>query len=963
MKKLILIPILLISVLLQVQAQTITDARKNANKAYSAALTKHKTNDEVAMVHLEATRLKRNLREEQISAGLVTGLDKDARAAIFKKLKADEAYVKLQKQYDTEYAKLKGLLADLDPEYKAALEAVDKLAPKKGKPKKDAKPKKDGKPTKGGKPNQGGKSAKKLPKLQTKLTQSIGRAVFKRCETVFDRATVIWFRYPAGTWLEALPIGNGSFGAMVFGGVTEDVVQFNHDTLWTPPNISKEIVENPYPSKQKEISKIREMIFAGQEPEAHAYSREHLLHKYDVGAYQPLGELLFKYDFGKKPKKESIENYHRKLDMETGLTTVRFELEGTTYEREVFIADDEDVMILRMRATGEGTISTDMQFNRPMHFEHQKPVTQSHGTNMITLSGKAHGDKPSDIATSYQSVALATTKGGEVVSKDGVLSVRNAKEMIVYIAGATNFNAANPFKPSTTDLQATCIQLLGKLKAKGVEKAKADSVEAHQEIFGRVDIQLGPNLKNDMPTDERVKRSREMAEDEYDPYLTMQLFHMGRYLLITSSRPGSMAANLRGIWNSELKPSWNSDYHHDINVQMSYWSAEVTNMTEMHKPLFDLLKLARPRGQRVASEMFGCRGVFLPLLHGIYMTAYPPTPPASMWAMGGAWNATHVMEHYRFAGDKDYLKTEGYGIIKDHTLFCLDWLVKDPRSGKLVGGPDYSPETAFSVTPGGGKGTRGWGVLDMGCAMDQQIIWQIFTDFLEASKVLGIEDELTKEVADKLPRLAQTKIGKDGTIQEWSKDYESSEPDHRHISHMWGFYPGNQYHVDNAPDMLEAGRKTLEIRTDSDRGGRRVTWSNLYYVNFFARFGMGERALLWVNNLNRIRGFNVNLMGSQGQVQDCNYGYPSGVAEMLLQSHTGEIKLLPALPKAWSEGSVTGLVARGGFEVSMKWKEGKLTDAMILSKRGNPCTVTFAGKKVSLKLAAGEKKNVAGDLR
>jgi hypothetical protein len=433
MKKLLLIPIILLCALLHTHASDIGEARKLVNTQYSAALGQFKSDPAVKVFDAQLKQLNSQMREVQEAAGLVNEMAANARSEVFKKLKGNTDYRKWEGERSEIHEQLKTLLVKLDPEYKVAVVALNKLLPKSQK-------------------------QKKLPGTQTKLTQSIGRSAYVKHDPVFDRATTLWFRYPAGSWLEALPIGNGSFGAMIFGGVTDDVVQFNHDTLWTAPDISKDIVDNAYPSKEAEIAKIRAMIFAGQEPEAHAYSRENVLHKYDVGAYQPLGELLFKYDFGGEIKKEAIKGYNRNLDMETGVASVRFELEGTTYEREVFVADDGDVIIVRMSATGPGSISTDMNFSRPAHFEHQKPVTQSLGSNMITLSGKAHGDKASDIATSYQAVALATTTGGEVSSKDGVISVRNAKEMVITISGATNYNAENPFKPLPTNLQAQCVE-------------------------------------------------------------------------------------------------------------------------------------------------------------------------------------------------------------------------------------------------------------------------------------------------------------------------------------------------------------------------------------------------------------------------------------------------------------------------------------------------------------------------
>ncbi|MEP4077272.1 glycosyl hydrolase family 95 catalytic domain-containing protein [Haloferula sp.] len=914
----------------------IAKARKASSAAYSAALGRHQSDETVALLRVDIVRLNGEMRAAQEASGLTSDSSPDERTAIFKKLKSDDAYKKVVAERDDAQRKLNEHLAGLDPEYKAAMAALDKAVPQSA-------------------------QKKRLPKTQTKLEPDSGRSVYQEHTPVIEKATTLWFQYPAKSWLEALPIGNGSFGAMTFGGLTKDVVQFNHDTLWTPPNLPEEIFDRAYPDKREEVEKIRKLIFEGKAREAHEVVRNDLLEKYDVGSYQPFGELLFDYSFGDPLKKSDVSKYHRQLDLETGVSMTTFEINGTTYVREVFVAHDSDVIVVRMRATGGGTFSADMSYFRPAHYEHQKPEVTSSGKNLISLSGKAHGEDETDYATSYQSLAVATSKGGEVNSEDGVLTVRDATEMTVYLSGVTNYNPENPFKPLGSDLHEECLALLKAASGRGAEQVKADSVNAHHEIFGRVDIVLGTDLKNDMSLDARVRASRELTEQEHDPLLTMQLFHMGRYLLMTSSRPGSMAANLRGIWNSELRPSWNSDYHHDINVQMSYWAAEVTNMTECHRPLFDLLKMAKPRGERVASEMFGARGVFLPLLHGIYMTAYPPTPPAAMWAMGGPWNATHIMEHYRFAGDKEYLRDVSYDLLKDYVLFCLDWLVEDPRTGKLVGGPDYSPETAFSTRPDGQKGD-GWGLEDMGCAMDQQIIWQVFTDYLEASAILGIEDSVAEEVRTAMPRLAQTRIGADGTIMEWSEDYGSSEPDHRHISHMWGFYPGNQYHVDNAPKMLEAGKKTLDIRTDTERAGKKVSWSNLYYINFYARFGMGDQSLYWINNLNRIRGFNMNLMGSQGQVQDCNYGYPSGIAEMLLQSHTGEIKLLPALPSAWADGSVRGLIARGGFEISMKWEDGKLVDASILSKSDNTCSLRYKDKVILVNLKKGEAVRLNGQL-
>ena len=912
----------------------IKEARKTANNAYNVAKKEFGKDRDCKELFDALQVMNSKFQAMQKNAGIRPGMKNDARSKIIRKLKSDKAYKTLEHERNEQNEKIKQLLMSKDPAYKAAEEEFQKIMIKlRGKPK------------------------KRMPKTQTKCKTYPSRAIFAKYLPKIDKATTLWFQFPATTWLEAFPIGNGSFGAMIFGGLTKDVVQFNHDSLWTPPDISEDIIKGNYPDKTKEINEMRKLIFENKGYEAHKIANEKIQKRYDVGSYQPFAELNFDYDFGKKLKKDDIKDYHRQLDMTTGVTSTHFKIGETTYERQIFVSDDKSVIGIRLKATGPGKFSANINLSRPIHFEHQKAKTESCGPNSISIAGKAYGDETSPYATSYEAVAKAMTKGGTVSSNDGVLTIKDSSEMTIMLAGATNYNIKEPFKPLPLDLRKDCLKLLESFVAKGWDKEKTKAVAEHGNIFNRVDIRIGKEQKNDIPLDTRVRKSRELAEGEYDHYLTSQLFQMGRYLLISSSRPGSLWVNLRGIWNSELHPSWNSDYHHDINIEMSYWAAEVTNMSECHIPLFDSLKILAPRGRQVASKMFGCRGAFVALCHGVYLTAYPPMPPRSLWAMGGPWDATHIMEHYRFGGDKEYLKNEGYPIMKDYVLFCLDWLVKDPRTGKLVAGPDYSPETAYAKDEEHKK-KRQWGHEDMGCAMDQQIIWQLFTDFLEASKVLGVSDDLTKEVKEKFTQLGPTRIGADGTIMEWSQDWISSEPAHRHISHMWAMFPGNQFHVDNAPKMMEAGRKTLAIRTDSDRGGRRVTWSNCYYICFYARFGMAEKALYWINNLNRIRGFNMNLMGSQGQVLDCNYGYPAAVTEMLLQSHTGEIKLLPALPKAWSEGEVSGIVARGGFEISIKWKNGKLIDASILSKLGNPCVVRYKDKKISLNLKKGEKQNL-----
>lgn len=936
MKKLLLLLLLFTSfALFANKIEEIKKARKLADTAFNQAKESFKSDSEVQGLDNKIKALNVQIRQSQSDAGIKADSQPADKKKLMAKLSKDKKYRELNAKRNKLTDELKAHLMTKDENFKSKQEAFLKLwLPLQ---KKNA-------------------SKKKLPKTTTALSGGPSKAMYVESTPIIEKATTLWYNYPAGTWLDAVPFGNGSFGGVSFGGVTKDIIQFNHDTLWTPPSIPDEFIKGNYPDKTAEIKQIRELIFAGKYFEAGAIGNDKVQLKYDVGSYQPFAELHFEYDFAAKLEKGSIVDYHRTLDMETAVAATHFKIANTTYTREVFAAKDKSIIAMRFTAVGGDKISTRINLKRPYHFEHQKATTESLDNNAISIAGTAHGDKVSPYATKYEAIAKAFSTDGSISSENGVLSVKDCSEFVIVLSGSTNFNIDEPFKALTTNLRDQCQKLIKSFEKKGWDTEKTIAVKAHNDIFKRVDISIGEKLKNDIPTNLRIRQSREMGEKEYDHYLTMQLFHFGRYLFIASSRPGSLAVNLRGIWSSDLKPAWNSDYHHDINVQMSYWSAENTNMSECHIPLFDLMKQIRPRGRAVASKVFGARGVFMPLCHGVYMTAYPPMPPRCIWAMAGAWNTSHVMEHYRFGQDKDYLKKEGYDIIKDHLLFCLDWLVVDPRNGKLVAGPDYSPETAFALNEADKK-QRKWGNLDMGLAMDQQLVHQLFCDFLEASAVLGVNDELVKEVKEKLPQLAPTQIGADGTIMEWSGDYLDSEPDHRHISHMWAMYPGDQFHVDNAPEMMEAGSKTLDVRTDTDRSGKKVTWSNVYYINFYARFGMAEKALFWVNNLNRIRGWNMNMMGSQGLVNEANYGYPGAVTEMLMQSHTGEIKLLPALPKAWDQGRISGVVARGGFEVSFQWSENKLKSVSILSKYGNPCTLNYKGNKIKLELSKGESKS------
>ncbi len=737
------------------------------------------------------------------------------------------------------------------------------------------------------------------------------------------KENVLWYDSPADlkNWNEALPVGNGRLGAMVFGGADKERIQLNEDSVW-----GGGFIDRVNSDSFANLEKVRQLIRDGEIEEAQ------LLAKYAMTGtpqsernYQTLGDLTLDTTH----LEGEITDYRRELDLEEAVCRVSFRCGEVEYTREVFASQPQNVLVIRYRASRPNALNCHVKISRDRFFN---TVWKENG-NRIAFEGTNGGENGLDFCCMVQGSCV----GGTLEAIGEYLVVRNASEALFLLTAATSFREQN--------LSAYCRDRLAQCGKMTADQLFQEHLAEYQPYFRSCSLRLEESGDGrDLPTDQRLERFRETGEDNG---LIALYFHFGRYLLISPSRPGSLPANLQGIWADGMKPAWDSKYTININTEMNYWPAEMCGLSDCHLPLFDHLERMYPHGKYVARTMYHARGWVAHHNTDLWGDCAPQDTyiPATYWTLGAAWLSTHIWEHYAYTMDTDFLKEHFY-LLRDACVFFLDHLIEDEK-GRLVISPSTSPENTY-LLPKNGRPAQ----FCQGSAMDSQILTELFRDCIAACDVLGGEEGLKRELSDVLEKIPSPKIDSKGRIMEWMEEYEEKEPGHRHISHLYALYPGHQITLEDTPELAQAARKTLEYRLS--HGGGHTGWSRAWIINFWAQLRDREKTEENIKLL-LIKSTLSNLFDNHPPFQiDGNFGGAAGIARCLMQSGPDRVELLPVLPESWREGQIEGLRARGGLTVGLCWKNSKLDRAEIAAGHAYQGTIGYRGQTVKVDLEQGD---------
>jgi len=750
----------------------------------------------------------------------------------------------------------------------------------------------------------------------------------------------LWYAQPATEWNNALPIGNGRLGAMVYGGIQTEHIQLNEETLWSggPHNYDN-------PDAYNHLSKVRALLNEGEYIKAEDEAQKMMGIPVKQMAYQPFGDLFLMFPQGEKP-----QNYRHELNLETAVNTVTYNVGSTKFTRKIFASHPDQSIVMRVESDVKKKVSFDLILNSP-----HNTVTKVQKDGQLLMTGQLGVRKERGLIGPWEGEGMkfaakvkVIAEGGEVISNGDKISVRDADAVTLVYVAATSFNnykdvSGNPIEKVDAYMAA--------VDGKSFDELYQRHIKDYTSLFNRVSIDLGgKDSKSDIPTNERLAK---VVQGASDPLLDEQIFQYGRYLMIAGSRPGTQPLNLQGIWNGTINPPWASKYTININIQMNYWVAEVCNLSELHEPFLQMVDELQTPGGNTAKTHYKADGWVTHHNTDLWRGTAPVDGAQwGMWPTGGAWLCQHLWEHYLYTGDIEFLK-KAYPIMKGSAEFFFDVLVEN-KVGNLITSPSISPEHSHGGTTKDGLsiGRDGTSLVD-GPTMDLQILNDLFSNIISASKLLGIDKSFRSKVAKTKARLAPMKIGRHGQLQEWQEDWDNPNDPHSHVSHLYGLYPSGQINQKDTPELFKAARVSLTQRGFDDG------WPGAWRISLWARLFQGDNAYKSLNKY-VVKGLSESLLNNGRVFQiDANFGATAGIAEMLLQSQNGEINLLPALPDAWANGSIKGLRARGGFEVDMVWKDGQLTKATIQSDHNASFNLVVQGKpKGEITLKKGASKVV-----